>query len=207
MEENRNWRASWIRVQDRSGSAQSASQEVCCYRRTFVVPEAGGRLVVRVSADSRYRLYLNGESVSVGPCKGDGKTHYYETADLTPQLKPGVNALAAKVVHYRQSQPYAFGDGPVSVWRSATGAFLLEGELLEASGVGVIETLHSDERWKCIKDESGTYSHGTFTFFVGGVEKVDGKKLPHGWESIEYDDSTWPEASIVCATSDPHTGQ
>ncbi|MBB6672256.1 alpha-L-rhamnosidase-related protein [Cohnella nanjingensis] len=208
MEENRNWRAKWIWGENRLQAAFAASREAYYFRRSFDVPEDGGELVVRVSADSRYRLFLNGESVSVGPCKGDGKTHYYETVDVTKSLRPGKNTLAAKVVHYRHSQPYSFGDGPVSVWRASAGAFLLEGELHGADGT-VIASLHSDGdgRWKCLKDESGTFEHGPFTFFVGGVERIDGAKMPHGWERVGFDDSSWEPAVVVSGTSDSLTGQ
>src|SRR3982751_1449950 len=41
-------------------------------RRAFSLPSAPGRFVVHVSADNRYRLYVNGALVSSGPHGADG---------------------------------------------------------------------------------------------------------------------------------------
>lgn len=107
MEENRTWRAKWIWHQAAPQPNGAMSHEIVYFRRTFDIPQNGNySLKVDVSADSRYRLYLNGESVSFGPCKGERFTHYYETVDLSDKLRPGRNVLAAKVVHFRKSEPW-----------------------------------------------------------------------------------------------------
>ena len=45
--------------------------------------------VVHVSADNRYRLFVNGKSVSWGPARGDLNHWRFETVDLAPFLKEG----------------------------------------------------------------------------------------------------------------------
>ena len=45
--------------------------------------------------------------------------------------------------------------------------------------------------------------------WLGGVERVDGASLPHGWESISYDDSNWgkdiplPRSTAEFRVTDP----
>ncbi len=39
--------------------------------------ESAGKLTLDISANSRYRLWVNGVSVTSGPCKGDLHRHYY----------------------------------------------------------------------------------------------------------------------------------
>ena len=156
---------------------------------------------------SRYRLYLNGKSVSVGPCKGDKYTHYYETVDVSGFLQPGINVLAALVVHYPADIHGNYPSiGPVAVWRSDRGAFLFEGELMDSNGQ-LLEKLHSDRQWKAQRDAALAFQQESFTLFVGGAESVDGRLLPHGWQSGGFDDSAWPQAGIVGDTHDRFWGQ
>jgi hypothetical protein len=169
---------------------------------------AGAALTARVSADSRYRLFVNGHSASVGPCKGDRFVRYYETVDLTPYLKRGRNVAAAKVVHYGTSDPFRIGaDGPASVWRSARGVFLFDGVLRNRAG-DAVEELCTDERWECLADEAIEYAYDPREpLYVGGTERADGRKLPHGWETGDDRGFPWRPAVVVSRVVDPHYGQ
>jgi hypothetical protein len=154
MEQHRTWQAQWIWKMRAAFAATEGKHELIYFRRSFTVDSAeDSRLVVRVSADSRYRLYLNGKSVSVGPCKGDRYTHHYETVDLTEHLRPGMNVLAAKVLHFPVSEPFILGvGGPASVWRSNTGVFFLEGHLTDLNGC-VITELGTNEEWVYLEED------------------------------------------------------
>ena len=52
-----------------------------------------GTLIARVSADTRYKLFVNGREVLCGPSKGNRYVTYYETVDLTPYLTEGENEI------------------------------------------------------------------------------------------------------------------
>ena len=41
------------------------------------------KVIFRISADTRYRFYVNGKYVCEGPCQGGGDVKYFETFDLT----------------------------------------------------------------------------------------------------------------------------
>src|SRR5437763_8370943 len=55
-------------------------------RRAIDLAVRPTRFVVHVSADNRYRLYVNGVQVSSGPQRSDATHWRYETIDLAPHL-------------------------------------------------------------------------------------------------------------------------
>jgi hypothetical protein len=55
--------------------------------------------VVPVSADNRYRLFVNGHFVAAGPAQSDLRNWRFETIDLAPHLKAPPNVLAAVVLN------------------------------------------------------------------------------------------------------------
>ena len=59
------------------------------FRRTFDMSARPDRFVVHVSADNRYRLFVNGQQVSSGPQRSDLMHWRYETLDLAPHLRAG----------------------------------------------------------------------------------------------------------------------
>lgn len=73
---------------------------VYVFRKTLNLPSKPERYVVHVSADNRYKLYVNGHLVSLGPARGDIYNWNYETVDLSPWLRQGDNTLAAEVWNF-----------------------------------------------------------------------------------------------------------
>ncbi|RXZ84875.1 hypothetical protein EBB07_02335 [Paenibacillaceae bacterium] len=196
--------AKWIWIAGDEPLPNSQSHQLVYFNRTFIIEEkAAVRLVINVSADSRYRLYLNGDAVAVGPCKGDAGTHYYEQVDVTPYLRTGTNVLAAKVLHFSPSQPFAMGPGgPASVWRSQSGAFLLEGEVVDEFG-DIICALHTDEQWSCLEDQAMNFSYNIKDpLFIGGMEDVDGRVIEPDWNAEGMDKSRWRQACVIAEQED-----
>jgi hypothetical protein len=61
-----------------------------------LTPEA----LIRLSADTRYKLLINGRRVCVGPTRGSDRLWYYDTVDVRPFLRQGINELRIKVLRY-----------------------------------------------------------------------------------------------------------
>lgn len=181
------WTARWI-WDEGIPRATPVEHEFRLFRRSFHA-DAGAKLVIHASADSRYQLFLNGERVSIGPCKGDNWRKHYETVDLSDHLKPGQNILAARVLHFRPADPPHFNTiGISSVTRTAAGGFFLQGTV--AGG----ECLDTDDKWKVVPDKSVTFMFNDGSQLLGETENVDGALTHHGWERPEYDDSAWKPA-------------
>ncbi|WP_217595531.1 alpha-L-rhamnosidase C-terminal domain-containing protein [Cohnella sp. GbtcB17] len=193
--------AVWIWMEERQVIQNEQVHEQIYFRRSFELDRIEeATLQLKVSADSRYRLYVNGIPVSRGPAKGDHQTYYYEEVDCTSFLREGRNVIAAHVVHYGGRE------GPVSVWRANRGGFLLSGEVLDQKGQSIL-TLHTDERWRCLQETAIAYDvSDEDTAFVGGTERADGRNLAHNWYTMEYDDSDWYVAVKVSRRENPVIG-
>ena len=90
------------------------------FRRVLELAAQPARFVVHVSADNRYRLFVNGQQVSSGPQRSDLMHWRYETVDLAPHLRAGRNVLAALVWNWGAERPVA--------QFSRRTAFLLQGD-------------------------------------------------------------------------------
>jgi alpha-L-rhamnosidase len=175
------WKAWWIDC----GGASPQDYGVYHFRRVFDLAAKPDRFVIYVSGDNRYQLFVNGERVSWGPARGD-LTHWrYETVDIAPQLRAGKNVLAAVV----------WNDGQYRAVAQVTNetGFALEAE----DGANVV--VNTNREWKAL--QNGAYSpqplpHAQMTgyYALAANEKVDGSRFPWGWETADYDDSSWAAA-------------
>ena len=94
------------------------------FRRTLDLPAVPASYPVRVSADNRFILYVNGQRVGDGPARGD-LTHWrYERFDLAPP-QTGQNLITATVWNFGVYAPIA--------QMSDRTAFLLESEATGAT--------------------------------------------------------------------------
>jgi len=61
-------------------------------RKTFTVPRAESARIT-ITADTRYRLWINDTWVSDGPCRSWPEQYQYDVVDVTQYLKPGENQI------------------------------------------------------------------------------------------------------------------
>src|SRR5947209_1206650 len=180
------WHAQWIAPSDDSGAAAG----VFHFRKTVTLAARPAHFVVRVSADNRYRLRVNGTEVSSGPARGDLMHWRYETVDLAPWLRPGANVLAATVWNWGQFRPGA--------QVSKRTAFLMQSDDATA------DAADTPDGWKVLRDDgygfapvSGRDSGG---YYAAAPEEIhDARQSPWGWEKSGFDDSGWAPAKALTA--------
>ncbi|MEK5163522.1 alpha-L-rhamnosidase C-terminal domain-containing protein [Paenibacillus sp. FSL R5-0527] len=202
--ENRNWQAKWIWDVPQPESNVELKHQLVYFRRSFqIAKNCKPKLAMDITADSRYRLYVNGHSVTVGPCKGDRYVHYYETVDVSEYLRPGHNVLAVQVLHYPAAEPFVDGKcGPKSVWRTQSGGLLVEAKLFNEHGME-LESLHSGPQWRVFRHQGYRNVPKRLIHWMGGVEDVDGTGVPKGWKESDYDDTDWEQAIPFADTRKP----
>ena len=171
---NKQWNANWIAASSDNGT----SYGVYYFRKNANLEKKPERFVIHVSADNRYKLYVNRKLVSLGPARCDTYFWNFETVDLAPYLKKGKNNITALVWNEAQYRPEA----QITVQT----AFILQGNTLSE------EILNTDESWKCIRDKGYSPLLGIFAAGVG--EMVDMNQSVMDWNNPDFDDSTWPAA-------------
>ncbi|WP_340113243.1 alpha-L-rhamnosidase N-terminal domain-containing protein [Maribellus mangrovi] len=179
--QNNEWDASWVCVPE----AEATDAGLYLFRKTINFDAVPDKFEMRVTADNRYKLYINEKLVSLGPALGDIEHWNYETVDIAPYLKAGENIIAAEV--------WNEGDlKPVSQFSYKTG-FLFQG-IDDATKV-----LNSNDSWKCIEDKSYTPIRQRVRgyYAAGAGEKIDMNHAVKGWKVLDFDDSNWKSAKAV----------
>ena len=100
---NQRWQAGWIA----HPTASSKEYGVFHFRKSFHLSQKPEQFVIHVSADNRYRLFVNGQSVCYGPARGDLSHWRFETVDVAEHLQTGENVLAAVVWNFAKYVPWA----------------------------------------------------------------------------------------------------
>lgn len=179
------WKSSWI-------SAPQAHQRdygVYHFRKTMELVNKPAHYIIHISADNRYRLWVNGRDVCSGPARGDLYNWNFETLDIAPYLRPGRNVLAALVWNMGA---YA----PVAQVSNQTG-------LVVQGDTGDEKAVNTDKSWKVYINkayqpcsiDNGARLH---TYMViGPGDQVKAADYPWGWEQPDYNDEPWPAAVPV----------
>ncbi len=172
------WKASWITPQNINPNAYG----VYYFRKSFELSQKPNAFTIHVSADNRYKLFVNEKLVSLGPARGDLDHWNYETVDIAAYLKEGNNIIAAQVWNEGEVRPEA-----QITFRTA---FILQG----ASDKEAF--LNTNETWKCLQDDS--YAPLVFninTYYVAGSGEIRQlEKHPKNWQSQAFNDAHWQNA-------------
>lgn len=149
--------------------------------------------VIKITADSRYKLFVNGSLVEVGPCKGDQQVWYFDKIDITKFLKPGKNVLAVSVLRYPQEQSL----GNYSVFRTEYPGLYAECQITTKDSPQTVhtQTLVTDEQWKCaVNREFNIVSESDDFAPLKIYEQDSGDPALKGWKTTNFDDQAWPSA-------------
>lgn len=160
------------------------------FRRKFELQQKAEKFIIHISADNRYRLFINDTYVLSGPSSSDISNYRYETIDIADYLVLGSNVIAAEVVN--------FGEYRKAASMTFQTAFILQGE--EDNPVNVNTGRNS--KWK-IKNDEGFKSIPFVSdslrgyYAAGPGEGLISKKHPWGWKNIVYDDSDWIDPKLA----------
>lgn len=176
----KNWKAQWIT----SKGSNPTGYGIYIFRKSVELATKPQHFVVHVSADNKYRLYVNGKFVGVGPARNDVEHWFFDTYDLAEHLKPGQNTIAAKV--------WNEGPGKAEAQISLRTGFIMDGE-------GEASIVATGNTWKAVQDSA--YSPipvRVYGYYAAGPgENVDMVNSIKGWQNSEFDDANWETAQPI----------
>jgi alpha-L-rhamnosidase len=176
----RPWKANWIAVP----GTDPHGYGVYRFRKSIWLDSIPASFLVHVSADNRYKLFVNAELVCLGPARGEIYHWNYETTNLAPKLRVGENTISAIV--------WNTGDYGNEAQISFRTAFILQGNTENEN------IINSDSSWRCSRDES--YSpfqpELIYTYYAAGPgEKTDLNKTETGWKKNGFNTEKWKAAA------------
>ena len=181
-EEKTDWKAKWI------WDKENVTEENVwmCFNKKVTIEKIPDELVAHISADSKYWLYINGEtvvfegSVKRGPEKNSG---YYDSIDIAPYLRKGENSICALVWYWDSETSYSYSG-------SGQGGFIFEAENSDI-------TIISDKSWKVKRNPAyvdsalypPNYRLPEYSVYFDAREDIS------DWLSVDYDTSSWENAT------------
>ena len=173
------WDARWV-------SAENAKDNILFhFRKTFSIAEIPQHFIIHLSADNRYRLFINGKYVTEGPQLGDQRHWHFESLDVAAFIQAGQNVMAIQVWNHGE-------EAPLNIMGKNL-ALIVQGDDAAAAVV------NTDKTWKVTPITGVTPIHFGpgdpnlfYSYYAAGpMEKMVGNKMPWGWEQIAYNDSDW----------------
>ena len=167
------------------------------FRRTFDVGVVPADVPARITADSRYVLWVNDREVGRGPARSQPYRLRYDSYDLAPYLSAGRNVIAVLVTYYGR---------PMSFWQPAPAGSNTDAALVFEAQLGD-RTLVSDDSWRVQRSAGWSLMAGTHAGEGVPVEIVDARDVPRGWRAVDLDDSEWRQAPLLPAIHPASLGE
>ncbi len=153
-----------------------------CFRKTWQLEQPPRAAEIFITADSRYKLWLNGHFVARGPARSWPQAQAVDRLDVARHLRAGPNVLAVQVYQPGYSH-FAY------VQRGAAGLLAY----LTCEQQPVVMT---DPTWRTRRDPSFAAPVPRVSIYGSGVEERDLAR-DDGWPSPAYDDAGWAQARVV----------
>ena len=181
-EAKNDWEAKWIWDEDNL----KEKNVWMCFNKKINIDEVPKKLIAHISADSKYWLYINGEtvvfegSVKRGPEKNGG---YYDSINISPYLKKGENSICALAWYWDTETSYSYSG-------SGQGGFIFE-------AIGKDITIISDKTWKVKRNPAyidsplypPNYRIPEYSIYFDAREDMG------DWLNVDFDASSWANAT------------
>ncbi len=160
-------------------------QSFCQFRKSFELPEGAALSgTLRIFADSRYLVYVNGTYAGRGPCRSDPRWQYVDELPLAGLLRTGWNDIAVKALYY------GYGTG-----QSVDRIPALLAELEVGLPGGEMLRIGTDASWLCRKLNAYDAQAPRVNGCQGPIEVYDARLERENWfQSGEIEEEGWVAA-------------
>ncbi len=169
-------------------AAEGTTPNHTVFRKTFTAADVSSGSL-KIFADSRYVLWINGQYVERGPCRFDPAGPEYDTINVAPYLSAGPNTLVVIVLSY----PVGASPTSAEMKRHAPG---LTAEMTVGAGANPA-IIRTDSSWRWKNGLSYQPPAIRWPFFN---DNVDARLDSGDWTLPAYDDSSWSPAAGIPGT-------
>ncbi|KAJ5368297.1 uncharacterized protein N7496_008057 [Penicillium cataractarum] len=180
------WIPNWV-----DSSSLNTAGRIVNFVRHITLPSSPTQAKLHFSADTRYKLFVNGVRVAVGPTRSSPLIWYYDSLDIAPYLKPGENEIRFAVLRY-----FASSRGAMAFERTALPGLTIVGHV--EAGAETID-LGSCQGWRAFPDESVQFPTGlvddVFLHISERIAPTDPvpeiTPVPYGIRTLNGDIAPW----------------
>lgn len=161
-------------------------------RKLFNLSSAPAEAIIKATADSKYKLFVNGHYVGKGPVRSGSGYVYFDEYDIAQYLGKGKNVIAF-LVHHIGENTYGY-----EVKRAG---LLCKAEIRDGEETQIIVT---DETWRVHRADAWTDAGARLSRRLGFQEVYDASGTIEGWNEVKFGEKGWNDASVVgVPPSDP----
>ncbi|KAH7381975.1 Six-hairpin glycosidase-like protein [Cadophora sp. MPI-SDFR-AT-0126] len=193
------WHPEWVDAEPKSAGGFLHFRKTIHLKATPIHP-----IMINISADTRYKFYINKHFVHGGPVKGDEKRWFYDTLDVSRFLREGENHIAVHVLRFYHATTYA--------WPFAR--LPIGGLFVQSVDRSTPCALNTDDSWETAIDTSAVLRvDDPFDLFMQMFECVDKRRdVQLKWTKasmvvIPYEGSGLTPPWRLCPRMIPHQRQ
>ena len=171
---------SWITIPN----AEKTGNKIYYFKKSFTIKHLE-KTTIDISAQARYKLYINGFLCGVGPCKGTNQKKYYDSIDVTGYVREGANDIFVELLQLISSNM----EGEMS---PLEGVLRIPTALLAAELSCEDMIVQTDESWECAKIDGIEFLNARSCYSANIRENVF---------SNQVENAKWTNAVKLCNVS------
>lgn len=145
---HRNW--IWVKGWSDADTETNGTGRLVAFSTSITLDSVPAAAIIHCTADTRYKLIINGGRVCVGPSRSSPERWLYDEIDISPYLRIGGNTITFTVIRYfhatRAAMPFVRTGFP-----GLTVAGKVGGEDLSTGNL---------KRWTAVIDEGTIFPQG-----------------------------------------------
>lgn len=171
-------------------TSSPAGHEVALFRRTFTVSGPVERAELRIFADTRYEVWLDGQWLGLGPARFSQSLREYDVYSLGA-LDGGTHLVAVLV----QWAP--------NLRRSDSTRPMLQVQIHARLDESAAFHMESGPQWKSMLSDAWQAGAAPVHAWdlIGPTELLDLSRLPPDWNQPGFDDSQWGSAVVLSSAA------
>ncbi len=181
--EHCNWTGRWIWADESEKNLPVGTRIHVLFRKDFQLTDIPEKAFAYIAGDTMWKLYVNGSFVMYGVARNPVGYACVDELEVQSHLRYGNNTVSVEIL-FDNSHGELMGQRPGMLFELVTSS----SKTLLASG----------DKWRCCicndYDKQAPPFGSSRTF---PIEIIDPSEKPASWETLEYNDSAWGNATTV----------